>query len=129
MLGSELVILRHISPVDVQKTVSSFQTVLPNIKILTLEQCTLFWAPISQTGIPEALRDKHEKLRYVTSRLNVIDSNQAFMHLKICFAIPKLQYILRASPAYVEADKLRALDDTIRKSVEGITNISFSDQP
>ena len=63
----------------------------------------------------------------MVSRLDVIDPHQAFVLLKHSFAIPKLTYLLRSSPAFQQEDLLKDFDTIIRASISKITNINFSE--
>ena len=68
-----------------------------------VEACdlSLLGAPVDIQGIPGTIHEKREALERMTSKLEVVNPHQAFVLLKNAFAIPKLQYILRASPAYL----------------------------
>ena len=50
--------------------------------------------------IPETIHEKREALERMTSKLEVLNPHRTFVLLKNAFAIPKLQYVMRASPAY-----------------------------
>ena len=50
------------------------------------------------------------------------------MLLKNCFSIPKLQYLLRSSPAYKKEDDLKDFDQTLKEAVSLITNVAFKDE-
>ena len=63
----------------------------------------------------------------MTSKLVLIDPHQAFVLLKNSFAIPKLTYLLRSSPAYQEEDLLKEFDSIIKDSMSKITNIDFTE--
>jgi hypothetical protein len=69
---------------------------------------------------------KHGDLDRMVTRLQLIDSHQALTLLKNCFAIPKLQYILRATEAYKCRPELEEFDTTVRAAVAGIVNVGFS---
>ena len=93
----ELAILNH----DEQNgTEGLFRALLPDVRVVSADDCTLLGAPIAAQGISGTLLDRREDLDRLISRLEVCDNHQAFILLRNAFAIPKLQYILRASPAY-----------------------------
>ena len=67
---------------------------------ISLEGCSLLGTPLSHDGIPAALEEKSDDLDLMISHLQVIHPHQAFVLLKKCFSIPKLQYLLRTSPNF-----------------------------
>ena len=76
-----------------------FRAVLPNVRVVHLDNCSLLGAPLSDTGIPAEILRKKENLDLMVSRLQAVDNHQAFVLLRNAFSISKLQYVLRASPA------------------------------
>ena len=61
----------------------------------------------------------------MTSKLEVLNPHQAFVLLKNAFAIPKLQYVLRASPAYLCREELQIFDRALFGSLGRVTNVSL----
>ena len=61
----------------------------------------------------------------MTSKLEVLNPHQAFVLLKNPFAIPKLQYVLRASPAYLCREELHIFDRALFGSLGRVTNVSL----
>ena len=61
----------------------------------------------------------------MTSKLEVLNPHQAFVLLKNAFAIPKLQYVLRASPAYLCGEELSAFDRALFDSLGRVDNVSL----
>ena len=70
-------------------------------------------------------REKRRQSWRMTSKLEVLNPHQAFVLLKNAFAIPKLQYILRASPAYLCREKLRIFDWALFGSLGRVANVSL----
>ena len=66
-----------------------------------------------------------KRSREMTSKLEVLNPHQAFVLLKNAFAIPKLQYVLRASPAYLCREELQIFDRALFGSVARVTNVSL----
>ena len=118
----ELSILGHEST----ETEQLFRDVLPGIRVVN-EGISLLGAPVSSEGVLRVLESKKEDLDRMASRLEVLDSHQAFVLLRSAFAIPKLQYVLRASPAYLCTAGLLGFDGSLRKAVENITNVGFDE--
>ena len=54
-----------------------------------------------------------------------VNPHQAFVLLKNAFAIPKLQYVLRASPAYLCREELRIFDRALFYSLWRVVNMSL----
>ena len=55
----------------------------------------------------------------------MLNPHQAFDLLKNAFAIPKLQYVLRASPAYLCREELRIFDRALFGSLGRVANVSL----
>jgi len=120
----ELVIINH-SREEKLRTEGLFRELLPELKVVHLSDSTLLGAPLSEGGISTAVRERQEDLERLVARLNIIESHQAFVLLKNCFSLPKLQYILRASPAYREEESLTMFDETLTAALSSVTNVRF----
>ena len=101
----EITLLGH-NEQEAAVTTGMVQSILPGVRIVPKEECCLLGAPLSVEGIPVALRTKTEELDKLISRLELVDPHEAFVLLKNCFSIPKLQYILRTSPTFLFQDEL-----------------------
>jgi len=120
----QLMILHH-SGEDALRTVGLFRGLLPEVEVVSEAEGSLLGAPLSEEGLAAAVSEKCEDLRRMVSRLELIESHQAFALLKSCFAIPKLQYILRASPAYRQVEDLARFDETLVAALTTVTNVCF----
>ena len=118
----ELTILNEVDPGG---TESLFRGILPGVRVVQGDECSLLGAPVSPAGIPEVLLGKKEDLDLLISKLEVVDNHQAFVLLRNAFAIPKLQYVLRASPAYAFSGGLRSFDFSLREALARITNVEM----
>ena len=118
----ELTILNGVDPGG---TESLFRGILPGVRVVQGDECSLLGAPVSPAGIPEVLLGKKEDLDLLISKLEVVDNHQAFVLLRNAFAIPKLQYVLRASPAYACSGGLRSFDFSLREALARITNVEM----
>ena len=83
---------------------------LSGVRVVEACDLSLLGAPVDIQGIPGTINGKREALERMTSKLEVLDPHQAFVLLKNAFAIPKLHYVLRASPAYLCKEELRIFD-------------------
>ena len=110
---------------DPEGTEGLFRGLLPGVRVVRDVDCSLLGAPILSDGIAGALVEKKQNLERMISKLEAVDNHQAFVLLRNAFAIPKLQYILRASPAFTCVEQLRRFDDTLRDALESVTNVSM----
>ena len=92
-----------------------------------VEACdlSLLGAPVDIQGIPGTINEKREALERMTSKLEVLNPHQAFVLLKNAFAIPKLQYVLRASPAYLCREELSVFDRALFDSLGRVASVSL----
>ena len=88
---------------------------------------SLLDAPVDILGIPGTIHEKREALERITSELEVLNPHQAIIIvlLKNAFAIPKLQYVLRASPAYLYSEELRVFDRALFYSLGRVADVSL----
>ena len=98
-----------------EATEALFRGLLPGVREVEACDLSLLGVPVDIQGIPGTIHEKREALERITSKLEVMNPHQAFVLLKNVFVIPKLQYVLRASPAYLCGEELsvfgRALFD------------------
>jgi hypothetical protein len=120
----ELSILNHSSEEALQ-TEGLFRDLFPRLRVTVLSEASLLGSPLSEGGISAAIREKREDLERLVSRLSLIESHQAYVLLKNCLSLPKLQYILRASPAYKRGEELEEFDGVLVAALSTITNVSF----
>ena len=63
----------------------------------------------------------------MAERLKLLQPRQALTLLRNSFSIPKLQYLLRASPAFKHVNSLKRFDELIRTGLSYIINIRIED--
>jgi len=124
----QLIMLQHTREEEFQ-TEEMFRAVLPEVEVVPPVNGTLLGAPLTEQGLASAIGEKRADLARLVSRLELIESHQAFALLKNCFAIPKLQYILRASPAYKQEGELEGFDKTLVEALSTVTNVHLEGQP
>ena len=120
----EMVILNHSREEELQ-TKEMFGGLLPDLKVIPLSESNLLGAPLFEEGVSAVISERREALEKMTARLSMIEAHQAFVLLKNCFALPKLQYILRASPAYRNEEDLEMFDGVLVAALSSITNVHF----
>ena len=118
----ELVILNHTREEE-SGTVRAFRELVPGVRVVPRSEVSLLGAPLSEAGVSAAVTEKRGDLERLVSRLSLIENHQAFALLKNCFSLPKLQYILRASPAYRRMERLAEFDETLVSALSTVTNV------
>ena len=73
-------------------------------------------------GIPGTIMRRGKRLREAFEKLN---PHQALVLLKNAFEIPKLQYVLRASPAYLCKEESRVYDRALCDFLGRVANVSL----
>lgn len=106
---------------EVTKIFESFNAAVPGIKLNDTE-IELLGAPLTECGIPAAVRAKKNALERMVDRLRKLNSHQSFFLLRHSFSIPRLTYILRTTPCWHAMDSLNEYDDLLRTSLEGVIN-------
>ena len=96
---------------------------VPDIKIVLINDSTLLGALIYPRHLAKAIIEKHDDLIRMAGRLEQIDARETFLLLKNCFALPKLPYIVRASPTYLNGAQLRAFDRTVCETISKISGV------
>ena len=118
----ELTILNDSMP---KATEALFRGLLPGVRVVEACDFSLLGAPVNIQGIPGTINEKMEALERMTSKVEVLNLHQAFVLLKNAFAIPKLPYALRASPAYLCREELRIFDRALFGSLGRVANVSL----
>ena len=103
----ELSILNDSMP---EATEVLFRGLLPDFRVVKACDLSLLGAPVDIQGIPGTIHEKRETLERMMSKLEVLNPHQTFVLSKKAFAIPKLQYVLTASPAYLRRQELCVFD-------------------
>ena len=106
-----------------ETTVSLFRGLMPEIKVVAESNASLLGAPLAEEGISSVMSVKCEELDRMVTRLRLLENHQAVALLKNCFALPKIQYILRASPVYRREEDLVSFDGSLVKALSAVTNV------
>ena len=94
-----------------------------SLKTVPISSASLLGAPLTVQGMSAVIREKREDLERKISKLRLIVNHQVFAHLKNCFYLPKLQYIIRASQAYRRENDLKEFDGTLVTALSTDTNV------
>jgi hypothetical protein len=99
----------------------------PGVKEISAADLKLLGAPILQEAFEDVLHSKLENLKTMVERLKQLYSHDALFLLKQCFAIPKIMYTLRTAPCFLNTEWCKEFDDTLRKALQRILNVSMDD--
>ena len=106
----------------------ALQQLAPEIKVVDETNLTLLGAPILPQAGEGVFRSKLHNLQLMVDRLTEIDAHDAIFLLRHCFAIPKLTYFLRCSPAFRLREVLQDYDQQLRRGLESILNIKLESE-
>ena len=104
-----------------------FNKVIDGIKVLSDDELDLLGSPITEEAQAHAIQTKIEQLNTLLDNLDCIDQHQAFFLLTNYLCIPKLTYIMRASPIYKQTTFLQTIDTKVSNKLEEICNIKLSE--
>ena len=104
-------------------TEALFRGLLSGVRVVEECDLSLLGAPVDIQSNPGTIHEKREALERMTSKLEVLNPHQAFVLLKNAFVIPKLQYVLRASQAYLCGEELNVLDRALFDSLGRVANM------
>ena len=111
-----------------EEIVSKFNAICPGICVTTKEDLTLLGAPLFEEGFIKFSENILSKLKIMFERLKFLNSHTALFLLKNCFAVPKLTYLIRTSPAWNFEKFISAFDDEIKDVLETIINVDMNYQ-
>ena len=80
----------------------------PGLHVVSCSRAILLGSPIE--CVDDIIQNKVEVLQLMGSRLGLLTSHDALLLLRHSFAIPKVLYILRTSPCFLN-DRLESFDD------------------
>ena len=109
-------------------TVKQFSSILPSVSLPPRHSWSVLGSPLTHEAIVPILGSKLEDIRRLCFKLEEVDPHHAFNLLRNCFSIPKLVYILRTCPTFVEPLILLKLDSIIGAAFSSISNVFLSDK-
>lgn len=77
--------------------------------------------------MPEALTSRRQLLLAARGRLDNLSAHVALVLLRMCFALPKITYLLRTTPTWLCPEEVYSFDNTLKSAVESILNISLNE--
>ena len=109
-------------------TIKQFSSIFPSVSLLPCHSWSVLGSPFTHEAIVSILYSKLEDIRRLCSKLEEVDFHHAFTLLRNCLFIPKLVYILRMCPTFVEPMILLEFDSIIRAAFSSISKVSLSDK-
>ena len=107
---------------------SVISSVLPGIKVIAPEELTLLGSPLHHAGLSEFIRSAHTTISRLCTRVRLLDRHTALFFLSKYVSSPRVQYLLRSSPAYLEPADLLRIDDTVRLALQDVCNVAITDE-
>jgi len=113
---------------DREEAINQANVLLPQAQILGSESLMLLGAPLLPQAVNEVFKSKVSELRLLCKRLPLMSTHESLCLLKFALFAPKVNYLLRCTPAYKRPDLLHQIDDVLRNSLEEILNITMDDR-
>ena len=123
----ELFVLDHTADMYAD-TVKQFSYLLSSVSLPPRHSWSGLGSSLTHEAIVPILDSKLGEIRLLCSKLKEVDPHHAFTLLRNCFSIPKLVYILRTCPTFVEPMIFFESDSIIRAALSSISNVSLSDK-
>ena len=82
--------------------------------------------PLFDSGVDTFLLEARASLRALLPRLALLTAHEAFHLIRVCFGLPKLQYLLRTSPAFA-SDACRGIGEELRDILTEVLNLRLDD--
>ncbi|KAJ2939808.1 hypothetical protein O0L34_g18001 [Tuta absoluta] len=114
-------------PTTANPSFSRFRSILPDLKELSRNSFSLLGSPIFTEAIPDALQSRRHLLLLAQERLKNISAHVALVLLRMCFAVPKVTYLLRTAPTWLCPEDIASFDNTLKDTLETIVNVSLTD--
>ena len=122
---SELCVMCDHAPME--DIVREFRSVCPSISITEPTDLTLLGSPVGKNALGAAMEEKLASTRQLCKRLKVLRRHDAFFLLKNCLFMPKLLYLFRSAPSFINHLFFNSFEVSLRGALEDICNISFSE--
>ncbi|KAJ0173779.1 hypothetical protein K1T71_010928 [Dendrolimus kikuchii] len=116
------------STVNVSNTISDFQDLASNLKLVKKDTLTLLGSPIFDESFPSFVDDKIQNFHSKIVNLKEISAHSAYFLIRYCLFTPNFTYVLRCSPLWRHPTILYNLDNIIRQTLTSIINIPLEDR-
>ena len=115
------------TPAATENIANTISSVLPDIKIIHPEQLTLLGSPLHHEGLSDFVRSAHTTISRLCTRICLLDRHTALFFLSKYVSAPRVQYLLRSSPAYLDPTELSRIDSTVRLTLQEVCNVAMTD--
>ena len=105
--------------------VQKLQTLLPAIQVLNRNQLMLLNSPILDEALPAASLKAKEQIDNICQRIACLDAHTALFFLSHYTSAPRLTYLMRSSPMYLDKGNLHQIDETVRTTAVASTNVEM----
>ena len=101
------------------------EATVPGIRETPLACLTLLGSPLTETGIQLATESAAGTVSSLCDRIRGLDTHTAVFFLAHYISAPRLQYLLRSSPMYINEAGLRAIDETVKSALADVCSVSL----
>ena len=108
-------------------SITKIQQLLPGASVLSEGRQNVLGAPLSEAAAERVLQEKKEDLERMIKRLKHMDAHTSLFLLQKSIWLPRLQYLLRATPIYKQKTILADIDNVLRLAVTDLLNIRFEE--
>ena len=113
---------------DSPSEASAISSVLPDIKVVHAEDLELLGSPLHNSGLCGFIRSAHMTISRLCTRIRLLDRHTALFFLSKYVSAPRVQYLLRSSPAFLEPTELSRIDSTVRLTLQEVCNVALTDE-
>ena len=99
---------------------------LPDVKETQLDNLSLLGSPLTDGSIAAAGEAASAVVGRLCARLRGLDSHTAVFFLAHHVSAPRLAYLLRSAPVFKARHTLRTTDETVRSTLEAVSNVVIS---
>ena len=107
-------------------SLEAISAALPDAAEIQLNNLSLLGSPLTDGGLEAAADTASDMIERLCSRLRHLDSHTAVFFLAHHVSAPRLSYLLRSAPLYKEPEALDRIDETVRSTLEAVTNVTIS---
>ena len=121
----EIPILSSPTTIAYNSTLARVRQKMPNITETLSNRLTLLGAPLGVAGLNSSLSKCSRKVELICDRVQTLDSHWALFFLTRYASAPRLNHMLRSSPAYLQPDILDTIDALISDTLVKCINVQL----
>ena len=106
--------------------IATVRAALPDVKEIQHDNLFLLGSPLTDVSIAAAREATSALVARLCARLRGLDSHSAVFFLAHHVSAPRLTYLLRSAPAFKAQLALKATDETVRNTLEAVSNVVIS---